>query len=159
MTQIKRKSPPVSRPVGTLTLKLYIETNNFLFYHLTAQVTGDIRDVNPSPVALPNQLGKLNLSRLLHLHNKFEQTVMVGLVTSDDIRRTAEDMVTVLHATHQGVELPAAISGGHHYRLTPRVWGQGVGLPTRATDGMHTSVGGCRCPRVAPWRWHTILEL
>ena len=99
---------------------MYERRLSALSYDLTAQVTRDVRDVNPSPVALPNQLGKLNLSRLLHFHNKFEQTVMVGLVTSDDIRRAAENVVAILGTAHQGVELLAAVARGHHDRFAPR---------------------------------------
>ena len=74
----------------------------------------------PPPIALPDQLGKLDAPLLLHLPYHLEQLAMIGLVASNDIRRTAEEMVAILGATHQGVELFAAIAAAHCDRLAPR---------------------------------------
>ena len=91
-----------------------------LFNHLTAQVAGDVRDMYPPPVALPNQLGKLDAPLLMHLLYYFEQLAMIGSVTRNDIGGTAEEMGAILGASHQGVELFAAIAAAHHDRLAPR---------------------------------------
>ena len=74
----------------------------------------------PPPVALPNQLGKLDAPLLMHLLYYFEQLAMIGSVTRNDIGGTAEEMVAILGASHQGVELFAAIAAAHHDRLAPR---------------------------------------
>ena len=74
----------------------------------------------PPPVALPNQLGKLDAPLLMHLLYYFEQLAMIGSVPRNDIGGTAEEMVAILGASHQGVELFAAITAAHHDRLAPR---------------------------------------
>ena len=74
----------------------------------------------PPPVALPNQLGKLDAPLLMHLLYYFEQLAMIGSVTRNDIGGTAEEMVAILGASHQGVELFAAIAAAYHDRLAPR---------------------------------------
>ena len=88
--------------------------------HLTAQVTRHVGDMYPSSVALPDELRKLNAPLLLHLHDEAEQTAVVGSATRNDVRRTAEDMVAVLHPSDERVELLAAIPATHHDRLSPR---------------------------------------
>lgn len=60
------------------------------FNDLAAQVAGDVGDMNPTAIALPNKLSKPNLPRLLHLLYEFEQTAVVGLVARDEVCRTAE---------------------------------------------------------------------
>ena len=62
----------------------------------------------PASIALPDKLSKAYLALLLHLHDEAEQLAMVGTVACDDIRSTAEDMVTILHATNERVEFLAA---------------------------------------------------
>ena len=79
-------------------------------YHLTPEVTGHIRDMYPPAVALPNQLGEAYLPSLQHLLYEFEQTTMVGLVARDEVGCTSEDVVTVLHATHECIEFLAAVT-------------------------------------------------
>ena len=74
----------------------------------------------PPSTALPDELSKAYLALLLHLHDEAEQLAMVGTVACDDIRSTAEDMVTILHATDKRVELLAAVARGHHDGLSPR---------------------------------------
>jgi hypothetical protein len=58
----------------------------------------------PAPVALPYQLGKAYLSLLLHLLDELEQPSVIGLVACDEVGSTAQQVVTVLHATHERVE-------------------------------------------------------
>ena len=86
---------------------------------LTAQVTGDVGDMYPAAIALPNQLGELDAPLLLHLHDEAEQLAVVGPVACNNIGRTAEHMVAILGTAHQGVELLAAIAATHHDRLAP----------------------------------------
>ena len=96
-------------------------TLSFLFpNHLTPQVTRHIRDVNPSSISLPDELGETYLPRLQHLLYELEQLAVVGPVACDNIGGTAEEMVAILGASHQGVELFAAIAAAHHDRLAPR---------------------------------------
>ena len=76
--------------------------------------------MHPPPVALPNQLGKLDAPLLMHLLYYFEQLAMIGSVTSNNIRSTTEEMVAILGTAYQGVELFAAIATAHHDRLAPR---------------------------------------
>ena len=89
-------------------------------YHLAPEVTGHIRDMYPTAIALPDELREAYLPSLLHLLYEFEQTTMVCLVASDDIGGAAEEVVTVLHASDERVEFLAAVARGHHYRLSPR---------------------------------------
>ena len=76
--------------------------------------------MNPAAIALPDELREAYLPRLLHLLDEFEQTAMVGSVTSDDIGSTAEHVVTVLHTPDERVEFLAAVARGHHDGLSPR---------------------------------------
>ena len=91
-----------------------------LFNDLTPEVRGDIRDMYPPSIALPDELSKPNLSRLLHLLYEFEQTAVIGLVACYQVGSTAEHVVAVLHTPDERVELLAAIARGHHDGLTPR---------------------------------------
>lgn len=84
-----------------------------LLYHLTLEVAGDVGDVYPASVALPNELREAYLSLLLHLLDKLEQAAVVGLRAADDVGGAAEDVVAVLDAAHQLVELLAAIARGY----------------------------------------------
>ena len=77
--------------------------------------------MNPSSIALKDKLGELDAPLLLHLLYHLEQLAVVGPVASDNVRRTAKDMVAVLHATHQGVELLAAVATADYDRLAPRL--------------------------------------
>ena len=79
-------------------------------YHLTPEVTGHIRDMYPAPVALPNQLGEAYLPRLLHLPNEVKQLTVLRLVTRDDIRRAAEQVMTVLRTPNERIQLLASIA-------------------------------------------------
>ena len=74
----------------------------------------------PTAVALPDELREAYLPLLLHLLDEFEQTAMVGSVTSDDIGCTAEHVVAVLHASDERVEFLAAVARGHYDGLSPR---------------------------------------
>ena len=76
--------------------------------------------MNPSSIALKDELSELDAPLLLHLHDEAEQTAVVGPVTSNNIGRTAEDVVAILGTTHQGVELLAAVATTDHNRLAPR---------------------------------------
>ena len=89
-------------------------------YHLAAQVAGDVGNVYPATVALKDELGELDAPLLLHLHDEAEQTVVISLVARDDVGRAAEDVVAILGAAHQGVELLAAVAAAHRDRLSPR---------------------------------------
>lgn len=88
---------------------------------LTSQIAWNIGDMYPASVTLPNELGELDASFLLHLLDELEQPAVVGLVACDNISRTSEDVVAVLHATHQFVELLAAVARGYNYRFAPRL--------------------------------------
>ena len=77
--------------------------------------------MNPAAVSLPYQLGKLDAPLLLHLYDEAEKAAVVGPVARNNIRRTSEDMVAVLHAAYQGVELLAAIPTADYDRLAPRL--------------------------------------
>ena len=90
-------------------------------YHLAAQVAGDVGDVYPAAVALKDELGELDAPLLLHLHDEAEQTAVVGPVTSNNIGRTAEDVVAILGTAHQGVELLATLPAADNDRLAPRL--------------------------------------
>jgi len=76
--------------------------------------------VYPPSIALPNQLREAYLPRLLHLLDELEQAAVVGTVAGDDIGCTAEDMVTILHASDERVEFLAAIPTADHDGLSPR---------------------------------------
>ena len=76
--------------------------------------------MNPAAVALPYQLRETYLPLLLHLLDELEQAAVVGTVAGDDIGRTAEDMVTILHASDERVEFLAAIARGYHNGVSPR---------------------------------------
>ena len=89
-------------------------------YHLAAQVARHVGDVYPSAVALPYQLRETYLPLLLHLLDELEQAAVVGTVAGDDIRCAADDVVAVLHASDERVELLAAVATAHHDRLSPR---------------------------------------
>jgi hypothetical protein len=65
-------------------------------------------------------LGKLDAPLPVHLLYEFEQTAMVGSVTSNDIGCTAEEVVTILDSPNERVELLAAVARGHHDGLSPR---------------------------------------
>ena len=74
----------------------------------------------PTSVALPYQLSEAYLPLLLHLLYELEQTAVVSPVARDNICRATKDMVAVLHASDERVELLAAIARGHHDGLSPR---------------------------------------
>ena len=92
-----------------------------LFYHLTPEVRGDVGDMNPAAVALPDQLRETYLPLLLHLLDELEQAAVVGTVAGNDIGSTPEEVVAVLGTTHQLVELLAAIATAHHDGFAPRL--------------------------------------
>ena len=76
--------------------------------------------MNPAAVALPYQLRETYLPLLLHLLYELEQAAVIGSVTSNDIGRTAEHVVTVLHTPNERVEFLAAVARGYHDGLAPR---------------------------------------
>ena len=59
--------------------------------------------MNPAAIALPDELGKLNLPLLLHLLYEFEQAAVVGFVASDKVGSTTQHVVAVLHPTDERV--------------------------------------------------------
>ena len=73
----------------------------------------------PAETVFGNQLRELYLPLLLHLLNELEQATVISLVASDDVCSATEDMVTVLHASHEFVEFFAAVATADHYRFTP----------------------------------------
>ena len=91
------------------------------FNDLAAQVAGDVGDMNPTAVALPDELSELDAPLPVHLLDELEQTAVVGSVASDDIGCTAEDMVTILYASDERVELLASVATTDHDRLSPRL--------------------------------------
>ena len=74
----------------------------------------------PTSIALQDELSKPNLSLLLHLLNEFEQAAVIGPVARNDIGCTAEEMMAVLHAPNERVELLAAVATADHDGLSPR---------------------------------------
>ena len=76
--------------------------------------------MNPTSIALPDELREAYLPLLLHLLDEFEQTAVIGPVACDDIGCATEHVVTVLHTPDERVELLAAIATGHHDGLAPR---------------------------------------
>ena len=75
----------------------------------------------PAAVVLKDELGELDAALLVHLLYEFEETSMVGLVAScNDIGRAAEDVVAVLRAAHEFVELLAAVAAGDDDGSAPR---------------------------------------
>ena len=109
---------------GRLTLKdingqeSYVDDR--LSNDLTPKVAGDVGDMYPPSIALPNKLSKPNLTQLLHLLYEFEQTTVISLVTGNDIRSATEEVVAVLCSAHERVEFLAAVARGHHDGLAPR---------------------------------------
>lgn len=91
-----------------------------LFDNLTTQVARDIRDVEPAVVVLGDELGKLDLARLLHLLDEVEQPSVVGPVAGDEVGGTAQEVMAVLGTAHEGVELLAAVAAAHDDGLAPR---------------------------------------
>ena len=76
--------------------------------------------MNPTSIALPDELREAYLPRLLHLLDELEQAAVIGLVASYDVGCTAEHVVAVLHTPDERVELLASISTTHHDGLSPR---------------------------------------
>ena len=76
--------------------------------------------MDPSPVAFPNQLGELDTSLPVHPLYEAEQLAVVRPVATDDVGRTAYEVVAVLGTTHQLVQLLAAVARGYHDGLSPR---------------------------------------
>ena len=87
---------------------------------LAAQVAGDVGDMNPTSIALPDELREAYLPLLLHLLDEFEQTAVVSPIACDYIGCTTEHVVAVLHTPDERVELLAAVARGHHDGLAPR---------------------------------------
>ena len=75
----------------------------------------------PTSVALPYQLSEAYLSRLLHLLYELEQATMVSPVACDDVCRAAEQVVAVLHAAHERIQLLASVSTADYDRCSPRL--------------------------------------
>jgi hypothetical protein len=75
----------------------------------------------PPSIALPDELREAYLPLLLHLLDEFEKPSVIGLVACYDIRSATQQVVTVLHATHQRIQFLASISAADHYRLSPRL--------------------------------------
>ena len=90
-------------------------------YYLTFKIARHIRDMYPTSVALPYQLSEAYLPLLLHLLYEFEQATMVGLVASNNICRATKDMVAILHAAHERIQLLASVSTADHDGLAPRL--------------------------------------
>ena len=75
--------------------------------------------MNPSSIALPYQLGKAYLTLLLHLLYHLEQLAMVCFVARNDVGRTTEEVVAILHAANERIEFLAAVATTDHDRLPP----------------------------------------
>ena len=88
-------------------------------YYLTFKIARHIRDMYPTSVALPYQLSETYLPLLLHLLYELEQATMVGLVTRYQVCSAAQQVMTVLDTSNEGIEFLAAIARGDHYRLSP----------------------------------------
>ena len=77
---------------------------------LAPEVRGHIRQMYPTPIALPYQLGEAYLPLLLHLLYEVEQPAVVGLVARYQVGSAAQQVVTVLCPTHERVEFLAAVA-------------------------------------------------
>ena len=66
--------------------------------------------MQPTVVALGDQLGEAYLPRLLHLLYELEQATMVGLVARYQVGSTTEHVMAVLHASDERVNLPEAMA-------------------------------------------------
>ena len=93
----------------------------------------------PAPLALPDELGEAYLPLLLHLLYEVEQTTIGPLPSSPKgevfrhreaylpplgdryVCSTAQQVVTVLCATYEVVQLLTSVSTTDHYRFTPRL--------------------------------------
>lgn len=76
--------------------------------------------MNPSSIALKDELGEHDAPLLQHLDDEAKQLAVVGPVACNNIGRTSEDVVAILGATHQLVELLAAIPAADHDGLASR---------------------------------------
>ena len=76
--------------------------------------------MNPAAVAFPYQLGKLDAPLPVHLLYELEQAAVIGPVARNDVGCATEEMMTILYASDERVELLAAVARGHHDRLAPR---------------------------------------
>ena len=75
--------------------------------------------MNPTSIALPDELREAYLPLLLHLLYELEQAAVIGLVSCYQVSSTAEHVVAVLHAPDERVEFLAAIPAAHHDRFAP----------------------------------------
>ena len=77
--------------------------------------------MNPTAIALPDELREAYLPLLLHLPYEVEQPSVVGLVARNEVGCASQHVVAILRATHKRVELLASVATADHYRLTPRL--------------------------------------
>ena len=96
-------------------------TEKHLFYYLTPEVRGHVGDMNPTSIALPDELREAYLPLLLHLLDEFEQTTVVGLVARDEVGSAAQEVMAVLRSSDERVEFLTSISTADHYWLAPRL--------------------------------------
>ena len=76
--------------------------------------------MNPTSIAFPYQLGKLDAPLPVHPLYELEQAAVVGPVACDDIGCATEEVVAVLHTPDERVELLTAVATAHHDGLSPR---------------------------------------
>ena len=76
--------------------------------------------MDPSSIVLEDELGELDTSLLLHPLYEAEQLAVVRPVATDEVGRTAYEVMAVLGTTHQLVQLLAAVARGYHDGLAPR---------------------------------------
>ena len=89
-------------------------------YHLAPEVARHIRDMNPTTIALPNELSEAYLSLLMHLNDKLKQLAVVCSVPCNNVGSATKEVVTILHAPDERVEFLAAVARGHHDGFAPR---------------------------------------
>ena len=89
--------------------------------HLTPQVTWYIGYVYPAEIIFSNQLSKPNLPLQLHLPYEVKQLSVLRFRARDEVCRTSQQVVTVLCATHERVQLLTSIATADHDRLSPRL--------------------------------------
>jgi hypothetical protein len=66
----------------------------------------------PPAIALPDELRETYLPLLLHQLHHLKQLAMLSLRPRNDVGSTAEEIVTVLDASHERVQLLATIARG-----------------------------------------------
>ena len=77
--------------------------------------------MEPAIVVLCDELGEADVALPLHLYDELEQATVIVAVAGDEVGSAAEEVVAMLGATHEVVELAAAVAAAHDDGLAPRL--------------------------------------